>query len=1393
MSTHWTFDALRIVEPLASFVTDIAAKGTVILLLALFATWTLRRSSAAMRHAVWLLTMFMLLLLPAVSWVLPPIAIPILPQIEEGVVLVDVGAEGEGSEPSPQKLNSGSSPTASTASVPAVSPSVMTSLAAEQQAATNVPPEVAVVPTEQLVRPGFGSQPLATEAPKVLATDIPALFISIVWALGVVSFATYVALCVVKAAVLRRQSEAVTTGVWNRLLAELTQRLRLRRAIERCEHPEPVVPLTLGVLRAVVLLPQIGREWPEPMKRTVLLHELAHVRRRDVACQLLGRMACTLFWFHPFAWYGLRRLRQEGEQACDDAVVRSGERASDYADQLLQVAQFCCEPRGLSPGLAMAEGSSLEVRVKSMFDKTRSHEPIRKSSFSILLLFGTITLAAVSSVRPVAGTVVAADSSFDPPAELSDEVKRSASAEPVLARANPDEADKIVTEEMQPVTSRELTGVWQGVTKDFGVLIQFIGRESRLNGKGPVHSGKWIVHVPRRGIGSALEFKDDSETGVVDIEFSGFDTTTDESVRTSVGRIERGRSGRLYLTVLTSKRLPKYPSVRRLRLKRVSNDQAISRELIDQFRAAEAAFKNGKPAEVKSGVSISSTDKATPQSSQARSPWLSVPAEWKTKALNRIVDLCPEFGPEHDGLKLGIARPTGQTVFRMGDRIPIELFVMNVSSQEKTFQFRCAPRISYAPRVVNAKGQVVRGISGTMVFQPPYSVELKPGEACSIPASGLGIGDKGPANFEAPNAGGYEMSYRIGSLNSATMRFKVGRDKVGLFRLDVLDDRRGLRVGSAERISILKPAFGKARHDIQMGIGFAGTRKTYSTGKNIPIDLFFRNVGTTRTEFDFHADFYWSPPTVVNEQGERMSISPIPVWLFEGPTKVSLEPGQTFGMSTRGLGLRNDKSGLSLVAPPRGKYRIGFLRTIYDHLKWQEHLISGTLEIEVGDRLNGVQVAKLLPGTSAHLDVLEAEAKHQPQDLDDPPELSVTDLPTNPATEETPLSESQSVEPPETDSESQHSNIPLDQVIWWEKADGLQVGFLLDSPHAPNQRVPNNSVAKYRILVRNTADKRLRFIVRLLPHQRADAPFLISSDDITESLAAANLPEKFRAKIAPPRFKHPEPAYVISLMPGEAIFVPNQSGLDDQSLFAGDAEKATRPSVSQFRPGMNWIVQPLQIQLFPSDGLANGTSLMGRYTITRISANGQARKEPASRMVAVKGGKILKPRIQLDVGTLTAAAERNAKFAKWGEVDKGLQCGIRLLNPKPSYVQGDMLEAELLWRNVSDAAISTPIPGRLDLYPMVHDPEGGYVPLDFGARFNIYPISLEMKPGEVRSLGIFKIKLVKEGTPSPQSNAEPAHLSVAPGVYSLSGSGGVSAKDGGSPTSAKVEFKVTSR
>jgi hypothetical protein len=122
-------------------------------------------------------------------------------------------------------------------------------------------------------------------------------------------------------------------------------------------------PAVAGLVRPVVLVPPAALGWGAGLRRAVLLHELAHVARRDLATNLLAGVARALHWFDPLVWLAVRRLRHERELAADACALRAGVRPSSYAEGLLAVAG-----RGAAAGamLAMARRPLLSRRIEAV-------------------------------------------------------------------------------------------------------------------------------------------------------------------------------------------------------------------------------------------------------------------------------------------------------------------------------------------------------------------------------------------------------------------------------------------------------------------------------------------------------------------------------------------------------------------------------------------------------------------------------------------------------------------------------------------------------------------------------------------------------------------------------------------------------------------------------------------------------------------------------------------------------------------------------------------------------------------------------------------------------------------------------------------------------------------
>ena len=102
---------------------------------------------------------------------------------------------------------------------------------------------------------------------------------------------------------------------------QLGDQLKLARRPRLLTCPEIAAPMLAGLLRPVILLPQVDLD--EAALRFTLLHELTHFRRKDIWLKTLVLWVNALHWFNPLAWLMVRAVERDTELACDDAVLQS--------------------------------------------------------------------------------------------------------------------------------------------------------------------------------------------------------------------------------------------------------------------------------------------------------------------------------------------------------------------------------------------------------------------------------------------------------------------------------------------------------------------------------------------------------------------------------------------------------------------------------------------------------------------------------------------------------------------------------------------------------------------------------------------------------------------------------------------------------------------------------------------------------------------------------------------------------------------------------------------------------------------------------------------------------------------------------------------------------------
>ncbi|KAA9356347.1 M56 family metallopeptidase [Larkinella humicola] len=196
---------------------------------------------------------------------------------------------------------------------------------------------------------------------------------------------------------LTQRNTSPAPEAWQTYAQKVADQLGITKAVRLVESAEIAVPMTIGWLKPVILIPVGLLAGLSPRQvEAVLVHELAHIRRYDYLVNLVQSAVEIVLFFHPAIWWLSARVREEREHCCDDVAIQlRGERAS-LAQALVQIEERR-QAFASTPTLAMAFGArkpSFVQRVKRVIGV--SEQPSSKpngllAAGCLVLLAGLVT------------------------------------------------------------------------------------------------------------------------------------------------------------------------------------------------------------------------------------------------------------------------------------------------------------------------------------------------------------------------------------------------------------------------------------------------------------------------------------------------------------------------------------------------------------------------------------------------------------------------------------------------------------------------------------------------------------------------------------------------------------------------------------------------------------------------------------------------------------------------------------------------------------------------------------------------------------------------------------------------------------------------------------------
>ena len=159
---------------------------------------------------------------------------------------------------------------------------------------------------------------------------------------------------------LRRQGTPLSSDVIQQKIAILLERMQIGRAVKFLESMLVEVPVTIGWLKPVVLLPVgLMTSLTPDQVESVIAHELAHIRRHDYLVNLLQTLTESLLFYHPVVWWLSHTIRVEREFCCDDEAIAASGNRNSYVTALAAVETLRIAPAHALSLAGSHDGSTL--------------------------------------------------------------------------------------------------------------------------------------------------------------------------------------------------------------------------------------------------------------------------------------------------------------------------------------------------------------------------------------------------------------------------------------------------------------------------------------------------------------------------------------------------------------------------------------------------------------------------------------------------------------------------------------------------------------------------------------------------------------------------------------------------------------------------------------------------------------------------------------------------------------------------------------------------------------------------------------------------------------------------------------------------------------------------
>jgi beta-lactamase regulating signal transducer with metallopeptidase domain len=290
---------------LLKFLISFLWQSSIVILIVSIATLLLRKHSPQIRHKLWLFSALVIPAIPLFTWIMEKIRFPrnelaILPSYETFIYSKDLTEQS-------QQINNN-----------------------------------AVIDISNL----FGTSSTGQIYP----------MLTIVTIIGLVTLAlaTILFINLGRLKIFIRDSRPVKDQMILEIFSEIQTKLKISKRVKILESYSAETALTTGTLNPIVILPtDILKNISQSELYSIVIHELAHIKRKDSIALLYSSFIRALFFYHPLIWIITDQIAQLAEQSCDEMVLKMKKDHIGYAKTLANFAEIA---QNLNTPLSLAHG-----------------------------------------------------------------------------------------------------------------------------------------------------------------------------------------------------------------------------------------------------------------------------------------------------------------------------------------------------------------------------------------------------------------------------------------------------------------------------------------------------------------------------------------------------------------------------------------------------------------------------------------------------------------------------------------------------------------------------------------------------------------------------------------------------------------------------------------------------------------------------------------------------------------------------------------------------------------------------------------------------------------------------------------------------------------------------